>query len=431
MPFSEVLKPRSLLFGFTLCGYGIISFVVTDPEISRKITVPYRLVILIFNLILLLYNIGMFQGLVSVKSSHQSTNTIIHLWKDWRIKLLFLFIFLYSLRLLNDILIYQDFELLLEPSQYLLFWFFIVLVPALNFLFLRQDKAKKYLFLTWLFHCPIIVMACFIDASQSILFQQQGRLENAALNPIALGHYGTSMTIISMYAWLQAKSIIEEKWGKLLKGAYLVMAVMGVIVIFLAASRGPIIALGLCLPLMLFASRKVNPKFIFGIIILSIGMIFSSSFALSNNSSFVDRFFSISDEQKFDTLGGSITRTGLHRLALKLIESSPLIGFGIEIPGEGYPHNLILESFLVLGVFGGFLFMIILFFSTFKAMKLLFAKGGQWGWVAILYIQYMIGGMLSGSLYGSNMFWYLLFTVLGIRIGRSRLATPMRLKASG
>jgi hypothetical protein len=76
---------------------------------------------------------------------------------------------------------------------------------------------------------------------------------------------------------------------------------------------------------------------------------------------------------------------------------------------------LILESFLTTGIFGGFLFVIIYSYTFVKALSMIFDKNNSWSWMAIIYVQYAVVIMFSGSLYGSSTFWYLTFAIIGFK----------------
>jgi O-antigen ligase len=413
---KDLFKPSSFVFGFTLCGYGIISFLVSDAETSRSITVPFRILVLGLNALLLVFNLGLFRiffNRTRKSSSPLVINTIPSLWRSWLNRLSLLFVALYSYRLLNDSLTLKSWTLSREPNEYILFWFLIALIPAFNFLFLEKNQANKYLLIAWLFHCPIVISGLLLDPTQSRTFQEQGRLAATALNPITLGHYGTSLTLLSIYIWLHAKTIFQGAWRRWVKWISIVTALMGLALVFLAASRSPIIALAVCTLLILFSSRKVNLNTLVFLTILVAGLFMISSFASTSGSSFLDRFSSV--EAEVDDNSG-MTRGGLYRMAWKLIVAHPWLGFGLEIPSQGYPHNLILEAFLTLGFFGGILFSVVLIWSVIKSMRLMFVKRGEWGWLSVLFVQYAIAAMSSGSLYGVNMFWYLMFGILGLKV---------------
>jgi hypothetical protein len=408
MKINFLVKYNHLLFSLTLSGYGLVSYLVTNAEASRQITVPYRIVILALNLLYI------FSILLASKQRKSDTkNGLSVLWHSWISQLLLSFLVLYSFRLIYDISI-RNIASLLEPSQYLFFWFLITLLPGLSFLFLDYSIPSKYLRSTWISYFVIALLA--IPASLNTdLASTQGRLSGEALNSITLGHYGVSLVLLSTYLFLNFQ---YEIWGsaeKILRLIYPLAALLGCLIVFLSSSRGPIVALSICLPLVLIGSRKINIRLLIILMSLFFGSIWASSFALGSGSSFLDRFSTISDEIGEEEVGASMSRGGLARLAFQLFLDNPIIGFGVEIPNGGYPHNIVLEAFMALGLIGGTIFMLIVLGASRKALLMVLHSNHQWGWLGIIFIQYLIAVMFSGNLYSSDTFWYLLFAVVGVR----------------
>jgi O-antigen ligase len=165
---------------------------------------------------------------------------------------------------------------------------------------------------------------------------------------------------------------------------------------------------------------KMGLKFVVTLLLI-IGLFgFGVSFALEQGSGSIERIFATEEElsgtSRFS--GTENSRLYLYSLVLEKVEKNPLFGFGLELPdGLGYPHNLILESFLALGILGGLMFIILQIYMLFQAFALLKHKNSYkaaWGWLGILFIQYFIASMSSGSIYGSYVLWYLMFAVLVI-----------------
>lgn len=77
-----------------------------------------------------------------------------------------------------------------------------------------------------------------------------------------------------------------------------------------------------------------------------------------------------------------------------------------------HPHNVVVEAFLAMGVSGGVLFCFALSYCTLRALRLVFSRD-SWSWIGFLFLQYLVFGMLSGSLYQSEQFWCLMALVIG------------------
>ena len=80
-----------------------------------------------------------------------------------------------------------------------------------------------------------------------------------------------------------------------------------------------------------------------------------------------------------------------------------------------YPHNFVVESFMATGIFGGLAFCYVVLHSVWKALRLL-QRDAINGWMALLYLQALIGGMLSGALYYAPAFWALLGIVIASEV---------------
>jgi O-antigen ligase len=106
---------------------------------------------------------------------------------------------------------------------------------------------------------------------------------------------------------------------------------------------------------------------------------------------------------------------------LELISSNLAFGYGLELPNGGYPHNLIIESFLSLGIVGGFLFTYIYLYGIFRAVRLIKLNGHVNEIFSYFYIQRCVMALSSGNLYASSIFWYLLFYVLSRSIERKQM----------
>lgn len=407
IPVSSLyVKVKILLFSIALFGYGVIASLIKDASTSRLTTVPYRAVVISLSILVIFWN-------------QRNTNIICNNTQKKKPKkvLLFFFIFLftvfYSLRIIYDIG-YNNF-LVKESSEYLLNWFGICLIPGITFLFLNLKMSKKYLYLSWMFLtlASILALPLITQGQVSRTFAEQGRLAGEALNPISLGHQGGSLLLISLYVLLNR----EFHQNLIPKLSYIFSLVTGLILLFFAASKGPIIASIVCVCLLLLSLQHqgVNTFKIFGIIAFIV--IFANlgfSFALDSGSSFIERFASLLNGDDFDS-SRFVQRPELYQKASELITEYPIFGYGLEVPNLGYPHNLILEAFLATGLVGGSLFLIIYIYAVIKAIGITMAKKNSWNWLGLLYIQYAIGTMFSGSLYGSSTYWYLLFAIVGIK----------------
>ena len=242
----------------------------------------------------------------------------------------------------------------------------------------------------------------------------QTRLSASALNPISLGQQSATLMLLSIYIIYNYDQIISLIERILL----LFSGLAGLVLLLLSGSRGPVICSIICLVLLFINIKvrgyKTNKLLI--VILATITIIsFVISFAISSgNSLFLSRFLDTLNGNDFYS-GKFVQRPELYDLAIQLIADNPIFGYALELPKFGYPHNLILESFLTTGIFGGFLFVIIYSYTFVKALSMIFDKNNTWSWMAIIYIQSAVSIMFSGSLYSSNTFWYLTFAIIGFK----------------
>ena len=91
---------------------------------------------------------------------------------------------------------------------------------------------------------------------------------------------------------------------------------------------------------------------------------------------------------------------------------SPLLGAYVEDPSLGhYPHNIFFEAFQALGLLGGLLLILIVLYSLGSAYRVI---RGAYGWIALVYILFLVASVFSGSLWGGDVFWVSLGLLLGV-----------------
>jgi hypothetical protein len=410
MNFSAIFQLNILIFAINMCGYGIISFLVSNPLLSQAITIPYRAIVLIANLLLLLVNLG----IISQQKQHLKYDKS-RFFKNPMFVVTFIFLLFYSFRLVYDVLIRTDAVLFMpDRSQYIFIWFFITLIPSLNFLFLDNSKADKYLLITWLLHLLIGVLGVFLSPENGDEFQvKSGRLAGVVLNSISLGGYGVSLAILSLYIWLRRKDLSKDLTNKDKNWSFIYLGgiLIGVTVVILAASRTAVIQLSILIFLVLFTSGKIDGKTVMTVLFLAVGISMSTLYGLDRGSSFIDRMLLSGDDYDPTNEGG---RGSLIDIAIRDISDNLLTGVGIELRQGGYPHNMIVESFLPFGLIGGGVFIFIFCYGLVKSFKLLVDRNSEWSWLGLMFIQAVIMSVSSGCIYSSSQFWYLLLAVIGI-----------------
>ena len=132
---------------------------------------------------------------------------------------------------------------------------------------------------------------------------------------------------------------------------------------------------------------------------------------------FVNKFFPLSLIDRFAGLTGDASTSDRLRIlseAIYQFEESPLLGSAVvEYTSRFYPHNIIVESLMAGGVIGFALLALMLLLAVRHAVAL-GLKGDSNLWVAVLFLQFSIDAMFSGSLYFSPQFWVLSIVMLGL-----------------
>jgi len=430
-------------FNLSLWGYPLISIWVSDTRFSQILTIPYRALVLFLSLLIifsLLFH--------SSKRNNQSLKILNK--NPFLLYIACFFVCFYSLRILNDTLSYNNLMILIHPSSfYLMFWFLIGLVPSFAFIGIDyiSENSRSYL-MSSLFVCFIILIQFTfrLNDLNQVMFaiESYGRVGFEAINPISIGVISSSAFLISLYS-MTKKWFNEQKLDLLFAVFLYFLAGLALFFLLLSASRGPTLSTISCFSIFLFSKTilnkssfsifdwltnltKVNIKYFILIFVILLGLVFVTQFLptgeksipfLSNISLerllYFRDYYDETNDLTVQAGGYSGSRKDLFAFSLKIIMEedllSFLIGYGLELPGLGYPHNLVVEAFLSTGIIGGTLFLIMFIRCFIKSIKILI-NNNTWGWLGLLYIQYAVQSFASGSLYTSNVFWHLSFILI-------------------
>jgi hypothetical protein len=410
------------LFGFGLFGYGCISSFISESAVSRNVTIPYRVIILLLSLIIIFVNV--FNITVRSKKEYQLNSEEHHVNNQgknpkfyWIPKyILICFVLVYSFKLL-EYTVYDASVLVKNPEEYQLYWFGVCLIPALSFLTVKYCQSQKYLFSAYIFiYFSSLISVFSLNKSNSLI--DVGRFSREGFNPISLGSDGISLVILSIFIFTMNKNTLNNK--RVLYFICFFGIFLGSFIAFLSGSKGPILSLFICLIInLMFAKYNhesfFNKKIITGYIIL-IPLIVLLIVIITNidqtQLALLNRIYSSFEARDASTL----ERVNLIDEAIPLIMSKPIFGNSIEVPGEKYVHNLIIDSFLSTGISGGLFFTFIYVYGIVKSIRILKNHYSEWGWLGMIYIQYSVAILMSGSLYASNGFWYLIFCLVGLKM---------------
>ena len=230
---------------------------------------------------------------------------------------------------------------------------------------------------------------------------------NSTVNTINYGQMGCALCLVSIFGFVK----------KSFKFSYLIyplLFVLGIVSIMKAGSRSPIVVLAFVSIFYFFAkSGFVKGLILFGvstmILYFSVGFLIELSEAVG--SGIVTRI--VSAVETGETSG----RDAIYANAIGHFLDSPIFGNFYLIPsGEAmgfYPHNFLIEAFMTTGVVGGIPFVALILICLYKSFVILKVKHDS-GWIVLLFLQTLIFGMFSSSLYSSQDFWALSFFIISM-----------------
>ena len=304
----------------------------------------------------------------------------------------------------------------------LIFFMMVCAVPVTASMFAAPTDQDDILFAKWLMSFAILILV-LADAAQRLGYSynpwiqyrtELTRLGFEALNPISLGHVAGLSTICGVYLF------VNRRPGMASMAAAGFAVFLGALMLVLANSRGPIIAAGFAIS-WFFLSR-LRRAFYIAPLLLGVAYFLSSDNILITNV--MDRFGG--DLQSNASNAGRLLSQSL---AIEAFFRSPLIGEFYRDPSldEGsYPHNLIIETAMSLGLFGLTL-LTVMFLRVWK--NIISFYNAEHPLLVMLMLQSFVATSLSGAIWGADGFFLLLSLCLtarprywppGFAIGRPR-----------
>jgi O-antigen ligase len=296
-----------------------------------------------------------------------------------------------------------------EVGQFLALGLGATFLPALAFLERPGDEtlrtASRLIQLLG-FVCVLAVFWLGVTTlREGAVFQ---RLGIATLNPVSVGHLGASVFIVTACAALHARRHCLAvpawlRWGRILS----MLCACGAVVA--SFSRGPAAAVVFAAAmLMLFHegfARSALKRLVAGLAIASAFVAAAVALVLYlEQNAIISAVFRLSQGLQ-DT--ASRERLSMAENALQQFESAPLLGdLLVERGLMTYPHNFVVETLMATGYPGGILLAVCLGLGTWYAWRLVRAAG-EAAWLGLLYFQYLVLQLTSGSVFLGGTFWAL------------------------
>jgi O-antigen ligase/polysaccharide polymerase Wzy-like membrane protein len=383
-----------LLYPLAIAGYPLVSaFPVLLDVPSRIFSIPFRALMLLLSLFVLLRLVTgaarVYRGLFWV--------------------LFVLFWIFYSLRFASDTVI-APIPLAFPASEYFLFVYGMCLVPTLAFMAQPSvtqliTSAKATLVLSCIACVGAVTAIWFGITSGATQALEAARLQSETLDPISLGHLGASIVLLAVYLALNEKRVAA-------RGILTLVIIGGLVCVALASSRGPVLSLA-CAMLLMFGIRFFRRPSLQQVVALVgiVVLVFLIFYWVEEELGFrIVSGLSSLETPSYDP--SSALRIEAMRDAWHQFLDNPFLGSALEERNSHYyPHNIIIEAFMAGGIVLGVIFTLLLTWSAVSAVRLVYIDNGS-GWIGALFIQYAVGAMTSGSLWGSNTLWPLIAGVV-------------------
>lgn len=380
---KAVVRLTRLLRVLILIGYPIVGVVAAFAgEDSQTVTIPFRAAVL---------GLAIWVLALSMKTENIRRLDV----------LLVVFLLVYSVRLLYDWRVagIEDAEIAL-----LMFWGVVVIPVVASSLRVIEPNDRHFarlLLISGLLFAALVLLAKQAGLTYNPWAEQNydpNRLMFQALNPISIGE-AAGLLIITSLVILHDKSFSRSLrfWAVLggVVGAYLILS---------ANSRGPIVALAMALSVFyLVRAHRILA------IVLALGLAFS--FGLADQAIFQDVM------DRFSIVGSSVDGSSTARLRVQLAAweafwEHPVFGAFYLDPTYGpgyYPHNLVIEAAMALGVLGLLAFLILLGRSILSVIR---TGGSANALLKMMTVYYVVSAMFSGAIWGSPE----LFLIMGLTL---------------
>lgn len=297
------------------------------------------------------------------------------------------------------------------PVNYLAYAAGVCLVPALACAVVPDARGLRLaLYLIMALLAVVCATTLVIPQARDFLLRG-GRMGLDTLNPISLGHCGTTLALLSAY-WLLG----SKRLGAMPAGFGGGLFALGVFTLIPAGSRGPLVALVVALAILfVWSLRHANARSATRLFMLT--LLFSGALVLVGNKlPFLEVGSKLILERteiaEFDTSrDGRVTAI---RDALRQFNESPILGSSVVEQNSGsYPHNVIVEAFMATGILGGTAFVALIVTASLACVRILRSCQDA-VWVVLVFVQNLVAAMFSGGLWDSGVFWASLIAVLAI-----------------
>jgi O-antigen ligase len=394
----------SVFFGSSLAVIGSIALGVP----SRYLTVGHRALVL-----------GL--ACLSILSfAYRPAST----YRGWARPAILLFWLLYCYRVFVE---RRTPDLPMPPSEYLIFAIGVCLVPLLGFTKRFSERAMGHAF--W----AVVVTGCAGGLMSFWLFGSTlgtsfGRLRRGeqigdfvATNPLQFSYLGSALMLLALYLFFDPAHTRTRLRRTALIGMLLAA---GAVPFLLGASRGAAATVVL-VSMAIILLRHERPGAAFGAF-FTLGLLAISLLLYSETlgSGLISRLADTSTDIQSGAPGE--LRLQIYQEAFRKFRQGPLLGNGLFVERfSSHPHNLLLEGFMTTGIAGGAALTLFMAVCLWRAIIMLH-RGSHDGWVAVLFLHYLIGAQVSSSVVLNGLLWASAGGVLGSSLGGKTLDEEAR-----
>lgn len=315
----------------------------------------------------------------------------------------FLFWGVYLVRLIFDLYLFPIYirSENVDVTKILSFTIFMCILPNLAIFINRNNldlKSINFKFLYWLVLESIVVLFLLLwhfKTNLIMVFANRSMITHGdsifPLNPIFLSRLGASLILVILLNYSEIKTY----------GLYKVILyfILGLFLLFIGGSRGPLISLTIVICLILFSRLNSLKVYIYVLIVGILVYLFSSNFQLFE----LDIFKRIlnNDIDSFD-------RMGHWQSAISQFLNNPFFGDKIFDNYLGsYPHNILLEILMSTGLLGFLLFVLSIKSASIKLFNNIFKVNSNLKSISALCLLNFLFSLSSSSIYYSVEFWNL------------------------
>jgi len=291
----------------------------------------------------------------------------------------------------------------------------VTFLPAAAFL-LKVDTETLEIARRWSLRLGVLAATAVIAAALVALRDVATflRLDTGVLNPISIGHVGVSLFVLLLLRPSRVKE--PDGWRRRLRSASNGLGlIIAAALIIASGSKGPLLAWLVVMLVWLFTlgrasilaglglRRVIWPLFLLVSLVLSF-VVLNAIVSLP----IIERVLNVAQDQS------TSERVRLLSQAIAQFEESPVVGSAIfEYDSRIYPHNILVEVLMVGGVVA-LVPLLIMLFEGIRAAAICLFQVCRERWLVLLYLQYLVDAMFSGSLFYSPQFWLISVVMLGL-----------------